>query len=121
MAEHVVLPGMRHWWHSRFGAGSGPRRTGPAALTTGSPTSSRRCRRCARMGTRDRWTAILASSPRVRRLAIAHPVLTLAAIVLTAHHYWLDTIVAAFLFVAALLFDRWRIKSAQREEYERHR
>src|SRR5204863_9106120 len=89
MAEDVVLPGMRHWWHSRFGAGSGPRRTGPAALTTGSPTSSRRCRRCARMGTRDRWTAILASSSRVRRLAIAHPVLTLAAIVLTANPYWL--------------------------------
>jgi PAP2 superfamily len=56
------------------------------------------------------WAAILASRSRLRWLVIAHPVLTLAAIVLTANHYWLDAIVAAFLFAGALLFDRWRIK-----------
>jgi len=64
------------------------------------------------------WAAILASSSRVRWLAIAHPVLTLAAIVLTANHYWMDAIVAMFLFGIALLFDRWRLNRARRAEPE---
>jgi hypothetical protein len=58
------------------------------------------------------WATILASSRRVRYVILAHPALTLAAIVLTANHYWLDAIVAAFLFVLALLFDRARLRRA---------
>jgi hypothetical protein len=61
------------------------------------------------------WAAILASSSRLRWLVLAHPVLTLAAIVLTANHYWLDAIVAAFLFVAALLVDRRWFTRARRD------
>jgi hypothetical protein len=56
------------------------------------------------------WAAILASRSRLRWIVIAHPLLTLAAIVLTANHYWLDAIVATFLFAGALAFDRWRVK-----------
>jgi hypothetical protein len=53
------------------------------------------------------WGAILASSSRARWLAVAHPLLTLAAIVLTANHYWLDALVALLLFVGALRLDAW--------------
>ena len=55
------------------------------------------------------WAAILASRHHIGRLAAFHPMLTLAAIVLTANHYWLDAVVAAMLFGAALAFDRWRV------------
>jgi hypothetical protein len=48
----------------------------------------------------------LASPSSARWLVVAHPVLTLAAIVLTANHYWLDAFVALLLFVGALLLDR---------------
>ena len=59
------------------------------------------------------WSVIMASSSRLRWLVVLHPVLTLAAIVLTANHYWLDAIVAALLFGAALLFDHWRVSVAR--------
>jgi hypothetical protein len=59
------------------------------------------------------WSVILASRNRLRGLAVLHPVLTLAAIVLTANHYWLDAIVATLLFAGALLLDRWRVKRSR--------
>jgi hypothetical protein len=64
------------------------------------------------------WAAVLASSSRIRWLAIAHPVLTLAAIVLTANHYWLDAVVATLLFLGAWWVDsrieRRRVRRARR-------
>jgi PAP2 superfamily len=51
------------------------------------------------------WAVILASPSRWRYLVVAHPVLTLAAIVLTANHYWLDAVVATILFDLALAID----------------
>jgi PAP2 superfamily len=39
---------------------------------------------------------------RWRLLIVLHPAITLAAIVLTANHYWLDALVALALFVAAM-------------------
>lgn len=39
---------------------------------------------------------------RWRWLAVAHPTITLAAIVLTANHYWLDAVAAAALIALAL-------------------
>ncbi len=36
------------------------------------------------------WAVLLATKSRWRYLVILHPVVTLAAIVLTANHYWLD-------------------------------
>ena len=59
------------------------------------------------------WSVILASSNRLRGLVVLHPVLTLAAIVLTANHYWLDAIVASALFAAALLLDHWWVRRAR--------
>jgi hypothetical protein len=63
------------------------------------------------------WAVILASSSRWRYLVLAHPVLTLAAIVLTANHYWLDAVVATILFGLALavdhLLERRRAKRAR--------
>ncbi len=48
------------------------------------------------------WAVLLATTSRWRYLVLAHPVITLAAIVLTANHYWLDAVAATVLFVFAL-------------------
>ncbi len=66
------------------------------------------------------WGVILASRSRLRWLAATHPVLTLAAIVLTANHYWLDAIVATLLFVTAMSFDRWRVSRVRPASSESH-
>jgi hypothetical protein len=67
------------------------------------------------------WAVILAARSRARFLIVAHPILTLATIVLTANHYWLDAMVATLLFAAALLFDRWRISLARSTSPESQR
>ena len=52
---------------------------------------------------------------RLRWLAIAHPALTLAAVVLTANHYWLDCVVAAALIpVGIIIVDQWTRHTSQR-------
>ena len=53
------------------------------------------------------WAVIVAAGIRTRwrYLVLLHPVVTLAAIVLTANHYWLDAVVAVFLFALALVVD----------------
>jgi hypothetical protein len=51
------------------------------------------------------WAVLLATKSRWRFLALLHPVVTLAAIVLTANHYWLDAFAATVLFVIALGVD----------------
>jgi hypothetical protein len=53
------------------------------------------------------WAVILATKSRWRFLIVLHPVITLAAIVLTANHYWLDAFAATVLFAFALLVDHW--------------
>ena len=55
------------------------------------------------------WAVLLATKSRWRYLVILHPVITLAAIVLTANHYWLDAAVATVLFGFALGVD-WLIE-----------
>jgi hypothetical protein len=52
------------------------------------------------------WAVLIATRSRWRYLVLVHPVLTLAAIVLTANHYWLDAFAATLLFVFALGVDR---------------
>jgi hypothetical protein len=52
------------------------------------------------------WAVLIATKSRWRYLVLVHPVLTLAAIVLTANHYWLDAFAATLLFVFALGVDR---------------
>jgi hypothetical protein len=51
------------------------------------------------------WAVLLATKSRWRYLVILHPVVTLAAIVLTANHYWLDAVAATMLFAFALAVD----------------
>ena len=51
------------------------------------------------------WGANRYSRSRWRRLLILHPVLTLAAIIITANHYWLDAAVALCIFLTALRVD----------------
>jgi len=53
------------------------------------------------------WAVLLATKSRWRSIVLAHPVITLAAIVLTANHYWLDAVVATLLFALALGVDWW--------------
>jgi len=69
------------------------------------------------------WAVLLASSSRWRSLVLLHPLLTLAAIVLTANHYWTDAFAALVLFAIALTFDHYwekhREKRAERRELSR--
>src|SRR6476469_9493746 len=51
------------------------------------------------------WAVLLATKSRWRYLVIAHPLVTPAAIVLTANHYWLDAVAATVLFALALGVD----------------
>jgi hypothetical protein len=48
-----------------------------------------------------------------RWLALAHPVLTLVVVTVTANHYWSDGLVAALLVVGALLVTRGARKGAR--------
>jgi len=65
------------------------------------------------------WAVLLASSSRWRSLVLLHPLLTLAAIVLTANHYWTDAFAALVLFAIALTFDHFWER--RRERRKRHR
>jgi hypothetical protein len=63
------------------------------------------------------WAVLIATKSRWRYLVLAHPIITLAAIVLTANHYWLDAVVATFLFAIALAVD-WRIERRRKRRLE---
>jgi PAP2 superfamily len=64
------------------------------------------------------WAVLVAATiigllrSRWRFLAIAHPVVTLLAIVATANHYWLDAAVALVLVALAGLLIRWWARRA---------
>jgi hypothetical protein len=64
------------------------------------------------------WAALIATKSRWRFLVIAHPVITLAAIVLTANHYWLDAVVATVLFAFALVVD-WLLERRRKRRLVR--
>ena len=59
------------------------------------------------------WAVLIAygivrlSTGRYRWLAVAHPVLTLVAIVLTANHYWLDAVVAGVILAFTFVVEAW--------------
>jgi hypothetical protein len=64
------------------------------------------------------WAVLLATRSRWRFLVLLHPLLTLAAIVLTANHYFADAFAALVLFAIALAYDhcweRYRIRRSDR-------
>jgi hypothetical protein len=53
------------------------------------------------------WAVLLATRSRWRYLVLLHPVLTFAAIVLTANHYFADAFAALLLFGVALTYDHY--------------
>ena len=53
------------------------------------------------------WAVVKFASSRWRYLSIAHPVLTLLAIVLTANHWWTDAAVGLVLVPIGILGDRY--------------
>jgi hypothetical protein len=63
------------------------------------------------------WAVLLATKSRWRYLVTLHPVITLAAIVLTANHFWLDAFAASVLFAFAVgvdwVLERRRMRRAQ--------
>ena len=52
------------------------------------------------------WGALRFGRSKLRLLLIVHPLLTLAAIIITANHYWMDAAVALAIFATACSFDR---------------
>jgi hypothetical protein len=53
------------------------------------------------------WAVISTSSSRLRWLVIAHPILTVYAVVATANHFWLDCIAAAGLVLVVYAVLAW--------------
>jgi hypothetical protein len=66
-------------------------------------------------------TVIQVSRSRWRWLIVAHPILTMLVVVVTANHFWLDGVAAAGLLVAAMLvvaaIERLRIRQVVRRLY----
>jgi PAP2 superfamily len=60
------------------------------------------------------------SRSRWRWLALAHPALTLLAVVVTANHFWLDGLVAALILALVLLVQR-AVRVAGRRRQARRR
>jgi hypothetical protein len=60
------------------------------------------------------WAVLIATSSRWRYLVLLHPFLTLAAIVLTANHFWADAFAALLLFAVALTVDHFWEKRRNR-------
>jgi hypothetical protein len=58
------------------------------------------------------YGVVRALHSRWRWLVVIHPAMTLAAIVITANHYWLDAIVAAVLIAAAMALEGERSRRA---------
>jgi PAP2 superfamily len=58
------------------------------------------------------YGVVRALHTRWRWLIVAHPIITLAAIVITANHYWLDALVALALIGAAMAQQRERNRRA---------
>jgi hypothetical protein len=50
---------------------------------------------------------VIASSSRLRYLALAHPVITMIVVVVTGNHFWADGIVAVAVLALAVVFERW--------------
>jgi PAP2 superfamily len=59
--------------------------------------------------------ALMVSRSRYRWLVLAHPVLTIFAVLATGNHFWLDGIVAAAILGLALFAQRWQPVEALRQ------
>ena len=69
-----------------------------------------------RVGAGGRVGGVIAAASKLAVRGAGHPVITLAAIVLTANHYWLDAVVATFLFAVALGIDHFFERRRKRKD-----
>ena len=123
MVVHLVLPLAPPRMFPNLGFVDTARVFGPASYGAGQPVQGLRqpvrgdAVAALRVGAGDR-----VGGARSRRrasggsLVLAHPVITLAAIVLTANHYWLDAVVATFLFAVALGVDHFFERRRKRKD-----
>jgi hypothetical protein len=54
------------------------------------------------------WGTVKFTRSRWRWIVVAHPVLTLLAIIVTANHYWIDAFVALMIFATCVTLTLWR-------------
>jgi hypothetical protein len=111
LAVHLGFPLAPPRMFPKFGFVDTARIFGPAAYGNGSPYKGFANQFAAMPSLHFGWALViawavfLATRSRWRSLVLLHPFLTLAAIVLTANHYWTDAAAALLLFVIALAFD----------------
>jgi hypothetical protein len=115
LSLHLLLPLAPPRMFPRLGFVDTARVFGPASYGAGSPYKGFANQFAAMPSLHFGWALVIAWAvivaagihSRWRFLVLAHPVITLAAIVLTANHYWLDAVVATFLFFIALGVDHF--------------
>lgn len=111
MAVHILLPLAPPRMFPHLGFVDTARVLGPATYGPGSPYKGFANQFAAMPSLHFgwalviAWAVLLATRSRWRYLVLAHPVITLAAIVLTANHYWIDAAAATLLFGLALVVD----------------
>jgi hypothetical protein len=113
MFVHLVLPLAPPRMFPHLGFVDTAKLVGPASYGAGSPYKGFANQFAAMPSLHFGWALVIAWAviiaarihSRWRYLVILHPALTLAAIVLTANHYWLDAVVATFLLGIALAVD----------------
>ena len=54
------------------------------------------------------WGAVKFARSKWRWIVVAHPILTLLAIIITANHYWIDAFVALVIFATCISVTLWR-------------
>jgi len=59
------------------------------------------------------WGTVKFFKSRWRWIAVAHPILTLLAIIITANHYWLDAFVALVIFATCTSLTVWRERTSE--------
>ena len=113
LAIHVGFPLAPPRMFPKFGFVDTAKLFGPAAYGNGSPYKGFANQFAAMPSLHFGWALViawavfLATRSRWRYLVLLHPFLTLAAIVLTANHYWIDAFAALVLFAIALTFDHF--------------
>jgi hypothetical protein len=120
LAIHVGFPLAPPRMFPKFGFVDTAKLFGPAAYGNGSPYKGFANQFAAMPSLHFGWALViawavfLATRSRWRYLVLLHPFLTLAAIVLTANHYWMDAFAALVLFAVALTVDHFWERSRNR-------
>ena len=120
LAVHVGFPLAPPRMFPKFGFVDTAKLFGPAAYGSGSPYKGFANQFAAMPSLHFGWALVivwavfLATRSRWRYAVLLHPFLTLAAIVITANHYWIDAFAALVLFAIALTVDHFWERSRTR-------